>query len=310
VRFERRGQPECQRLEVVQVIGPPEKAGQELHHIERCELICGNVLADERAFDELLEVFNRRLAAKDWFAHTPGSTRPPSVQGVFRRVRRMVPKLYNSALVSCPLCAKRKGRRWCPALNDRICAECCGTKRLIQIDCPSDCPYLVSSREHPPAVKIREQQRELATLFRAMRDLNERQANLFFLILSFVARYEPPDLHVLVDDDVTEAAGALGATVETAVRGVIYEHRPASIPADRLVGGLKPLLEQAGQNGGTAFQRDAAVVLRRVESAAREARETGNRRAFVELAERVTKTNTAGASSQGKDDDSPRIIIP
>jgi hypothetical protein len=210
--------------------------------------------------------------------------------------------------VSCPLCAKRKGRRLCPALNDRICAECCGTKRLVQIDCPSDCPYLASSREHPPAVKVREQQRELATLFRAVRDLDERQSNLFFLILSFIARYEPPDLHVVVDEDVAEAAGALGATFETAVRGVIYEHRAASLLADRLVGGLKPLLEEAGQNGGTKFQRDASVVLRRVESAAREVQEPGNRRAFVELAERVTRTNVA-SPSEGKNDN-PRIIIP
>ena len=209
----------------------------------------------------------------------------------------------------CPLCGRRKARRACPALGKQICAVCCGTKRLVQIDCPHDCPYLASSREHPPAVKVREQQRELATLFRAMRDLNERQSGLFFLILSFLARYEPPDLHVLVDEDVAEAASALGATFETAVRGVIYEHRPASLLADRLVGGLKPLLAEAGQNGGTAFQRDASVVLRRIESAAREVRDGGNRRAFVELAARVTKANRDTLPADATMD-SPRIIIP
>ena len=141
-----------------------------------------------------------------------------------------------------------------------------------------------------------------------MRDLNDRQSNLFFLILNFVARYEPPDLHVLRDEDVAEAAGALGATFETAVRGVIYEHRPASLVADRLVTGLKPLLTEAGQKGGTAFQRDAAVVLRRVEAAAREPQPAGNFRAFVELANRVAKASQETPPAETKE--TPRIIVP
>jgi hypothetical protein len=210
--------------------------------------------------------------------------------------------------VICPLCGKRKGRRLCPALNQRICAECCGTKRLVEIKCPADCAYLASAREHPPAAKVREQQRELSTLVRAMRDLNDRQANLFFLVLNFVARYEPPDLHALRDEDIADAAGALGATFETAVRGVIYEHRPASLVADRLVAGLKPLLAEAGQKGGTAFQRDAAVVLRRVEAAAREPQPGGNIRAFVELANRVAKASEESPPAEAKE--SPRIIVP
>ena len=51
--------------------------------------------------------------------------------------------------MSCPLCHTRKPRRACPALNQTICAVCCGTKRLIEIQCPDDCVYLTSAREHP-----------------------------------------------------------------------------------------------------------------------------------------------------------------
>ncbi len=53
--------------------------------------------------------------------------------------------------MTCPLCSQRKARRACPALGHQICAVCCGTKRLTQIPCPSDCVYLASAREHPPA---------------------------------------------------------------------------------------------------------------------------------------------------------------
>jgi hypothetical protein len=141
-----------------------------------------------------------------------------------------------------------------------------------------------------------------------MRDLNDRQSNLFFLILNFLARYEPPDLHVLRDEDIAEAAGALSATFETAVRGVIYEHRPSSLVADRLVTGLKPLLAEAGQKGGTAFQRDAGVVLRRIEAAAREPQSGANPRAFVELANRVAQASQEAPSSEAKE--TPRIIVP
>ena len=35
---------------------------------------------------------------------------------------------------------------------------CCGTKRLAEIRCPSDCTYLVSAREHPAAVVRRQQE--------------------------------------------------------------------------------------------------------------------------------------------------------
>jgi hypothetical protein len=142
-----------------------------------------------------------------------------------------------------------------------------------------------------------------------MRDLNERQSRLFSLVLTFVARYEAPDLHSLIDDDVIEAMAALAATFETAVRGVIYEHRPASLSAERLVTGLKPVLAEAGQGEGTAFQRDAAVVLRRIEAAAREDKVADNRRAFLELVSRLMRKDDEGADSV-RMAEAPRIIIP
>ena len=214
----------------------------------------------------------------------------------------------------CPLCGTRRARRSCPALAKQICAICCGTKRLTQIQCPSDCPYLASAREHPPAVVVRQQQHDVALLVQFIRDFSQGQGQLFFLIATFLLKYEPPELQALIDDDVAEAAGALAATFETASRGVIYEHRPASLPADRLATTLKPILLEAGKGGGSAFERDAGVVLRRFEEAARETR-AGNpsdRRAFLDLLGRVVrKSDAEGSGEDGRAvPEAPRLIVP
>jgi hypothetical protein len=204
--------------------------------------------------------------------------------------------------VICPLCGTRKARRRCPAVGQQICAVCCGTKRLVEIACPADCPWLASAREHPPAVIVRQQQRDLGLLVQFMRDLNRRQSQLFFLINTFVNGYQPQDLHAPIDEDVIEAADALAATYETASRGVIYEHRPQSLPAERLLMALKPLLADAGKGLGSAFERDAAVVLRRIGAAARDVRkqDAQNARAFLELLRRVMRPSDTAATRTGE----------
>ena len=151
----------------------------------------------------------------------------------------------------CPLCGARRARRGCAALDQRICAVCCGTKRLVQIRCPSDCAWLVSAREHPPAASLRQQQRDVGLLVQFMRDFSERQSQLFFLITTFLVRYQAPELLTLLDDDVAEAMSALAATFDTASRGLIYDHRPASVLAERLTTALKPVLAEAGEGEET-----------------------------------------------------------
>jgi hypothetical protein len=221
-------------------------------------------------------------------------------------------RIYNGGALVCPLCDYRKARRGCPALGKQICAVCCGTKRLTEIACPGDCPYLAAAREHPPAVVMRQQQHDLASLVRFVRDLNDRQSRLFFMIITFLARYEAPELQPLIDDDIAQSMAALAGTFETASRGVIYEHRPRSLSAERVVSGLKPLLTEAGQTGGTPFQRDAGVVLRRLETAAAEVmrENAGNRRAFLDMLGRFTRQADNEAAATEPPDETPRVIIP
>ena len=80
-----------------------------------------------------------------------------------------------------------------------------------------------------------------------VRDFNQRQSQIFFLTAAFIVRYQPPELHPLVDEDVAEAAAALAATFETSARGVIYEHPATTAAGGRLAAALRPLLAEAGQ---------------------------------------------------------------
>jgi hypothetical protein len=147
----------------------------------------------------------------------------------------------------------------------------------------------------------------MALLLETMRDFNERQSQLFLMTAEYLLGYRPAELQPLTDEDVAGAAGALAATFETAARGVIYEHPSPSVPAERLAAGLKPVFANAGASSGTAFERDTAAVLRRIEKAVGTVRTLapGNRRGFLDLLERVIRTGPAEEEQKG-----PRLIVP
>jgi len=169
----------------------------------------------------------------------------------------------------CPSCGQRKGRRACPALGSNICTVCCGTKRLVEIRCPADCGYLASAREHPAAVVRRRQERDAAQILPTIRHLTERQYQLFFLFHTLIVRYSPQGFSRLVDADVADAVAAVAATLETAARGVIYEHTPPGPPAQALATELKTVLARMREQGAKVFDREAAIVLRAIEQGAR-----------------------------------------
>jgi hypothetical protein len=171
--------------------------------------------------------------------------------------------------MSCPLCRQRKARRACPALGQDICPVCCGTKRIVEIACPSTCVYLTASQRHPAAVVKKQQEQDLGVLMAALGQVSERQLQLFFLMQTFMARWKPEGMARLTDADVAEATGALAASFETAGRGVLYEHQATSAVAEALRRELKTFLDEIGRGGGSRFEREATEVLRGIERGAR-----------------------------------------
>ena len=183
-------------------------------------------------------------------------------------------RVCEADVMACALCRARKERRACPALNQTICAVCCGTKRLTEIQCPDDCAYLTTAREHPAAIVKRQQEHDVAILLPTIQGLTERQYQLFFLFQSLISRHTPEGFSRLIDDDVVEAAASVASTLETAARGVIYEHTAQSPPAQRLAAEMRALLAEMRHQVATVYDREAAIVLRAIELGARETRKS------------------------------------
>jgi hypothetical protein len=211
----------------------------------------------------------------------------------------------------CPTCGLRKARRACPALDKTICPVCCGTKRIREIQCPANCRYLSSAREHPAAVVQRQQKHDVSLVLPTIRHLTERQHQLFFLLHSVIAQHTPQELTRLLDGDIAEAAGALAATLETAGRGVIYEHAPQGPAAQALVAKLKAALARLREQGATVYDGETAIVLRAIERGATEIQpRAGGDAAYAALMRRLLQTTAASPPPSEPGPAGGTLIVP
>jgi hypothetical protein len=219
---------------------------------------------------------------------------------------------------ACPVCEQRRSKRACPALGRTICAVCCGTKRQTEIDCPPDCSYLSSARAHPAAVVQRRKERDYAFVLPLVQDLTEKQYRLLLALQAVMLEHAATALPSPVDADVRDAASALASTLETAGKGIIYEHQTASVPAQRIAEELRGLLGNIERDHpAPSLQRDAVAALRRIERAATSARtafqEDGDR-AYLALLGRMMSDlaarTTPGPEDGGQVDKTSGLIIP
>jgi hypothetical protein len=164
--------------------------------------------------------------------------------------------------VSCPICAKRKPGRFCPAKGEKICAVCCGTEREVTLDCPADCPHLKAARRYEDEQRKPEPaELPFSDVTLSSEIVYERQAILAGLALAVVqaaARHEP-----LNDADALAALRALAETYKTLLTGIYYQ-RPPDAPLPRvlyeeLVGFLKEAREEEAKRAGFATTKDSEV---------------------------------------------------
>lgn len=226
--------------------------------------------------------------------------------------------------MTCPVCRVRKAKRACPALGQSICPTCCATKRLKEIACPADCRYLASAHAHPPAAVQRQRERDLPLLVRMIEGLTDGQARLIGIFQHQLQEYRATAIPPLRDADVEEAARALAATFETAARGIVYDHQPASLPAQRLLQLFEMTCAEVARQDRTMRPATLAAVLRRFEGAARDAARALQQEAgptvFLDFLDRTSGGRPRGASTgligdPGEPDaeprdDGPRLIIP
>jgi hypothetical protein len=144
--------------------------------------------------------------------------------------------------MKCLLCESRKGKRFCPAKAGQICAVCCGTKREVEIDCPSDCVYLHAGREYESsklartAPPLRRTERLWEPSFlRSSYSLMMRMSQIIMAV-----RHNSPEL---ADSDVQATFDSLLQTFNTLEKGIYYDFAPERVIQKELYLALKQLLE-------------------------------------------------------------------
>ena len=203
----------------------------------------------------------------------------------------------------CPICSKRKAKRFCPARGDSICTVCCGTEREVSIDCPSDCPYLVASRKndaerrHIDRSDLPFPDADISQLFA------RTHSPLMIALLSSIARYAR-DHRPLVDADAVAALKALADSYRTLSSGLYYEKPPDYLYQRELYQELKAALEEF-QRVETQRQglistrnsdiRDALIYLTQLGAIRSNGRPKG--RAFLDLIREVAPGESAKADS-------------
>lgn len=194
---------------------------------------------------------------------------------------------------------------------------------MVEIACPSDCQYLSAARAHPPAVVQRQQARDLRFLLPRIEGLSEMQYRLLLFFQAAALQHARQAVPSPRDVDVAEAAASVAATIETARKGIIYQHQATSLPAQRLAAdlgrALADLTRKAGAEAGR-LERDAATALRALQDIASAAQlelpdAADPEGSWLAFAARVTRTDgSTPDSEEGRespdDKDAPRIIVP
>jgi len=148
--------------------------------------------------------------------------------------------------VSCPICEKRKGARFCPAKGETICAVCCGTGREVTIDCTPDCPHLLAAHryedEHPRSLPRDTPLLDVNLPSDVVHAHQQLMAALAFAIAKFCATQPSA-----TDSDVLTGMQALAETYKTLRSGIYYEKPPDTHLPRELYAALTALLAEAKQ---------------------------------------------------------------
>ena len=142
----------------------------------------------------------------------------------------------------CPLCERRAPRRACPALEQDICAVCCGTEREQSIACPLNCAYLRDARQHEKLPELDPKSLPNPEIELTEDFMNEHQ-ELAIVVgrLLFVAAMENQGV---VDTDMRDALASLVTSFKTASSGLIYEARPENAIAATVTARFREELEK------------------------------------------------------------------
>ena len=144
--------------------------------------------------------------------------------------------------MKCILCEQRKAKRSCPAKNTIICAQCCGEKRVLEIDCPESCGYLKAGRER----EAEDYQKHIQNMGHTDQ---ERHRKVVFNHRNVIAHLEYAISRQrilsrdLSDKDVVQAVESLLETYRTEDTGLLYERTEENLRIESLRRELREIVE-------------------------------------------------------------------
>ncbi len=144
--------------------------------------------------------------------------------------------------MKCVLCDQRKAKRFCPAKNALICTQCCGEKRVLEIDCPEACEYLKAGRER----EVEDYRKRMQSMDPAAQEKNQRiltDYNDVVAHLEYAISRERLLSRDLTDKDVAGAVDLLLENYRTEDKGILYEKTSDDLRVESLRRELRKTVE-------------------------------------------------------------------
>jgi len=124
-----------------------------------------------------------------------------------------------------------------------ICPQCCGEKRVLEIDCPESCEFLQTGRSHE---SHSQRMRHLFTSDPLKLEKRRRVYNDYQALVADVEVFLAEERRLsreLSDRDAAEALDLLLATLRTEEKGILYERTSSDLRVDSLRRHLKEVLD-------------------------------------------------------------------
>ena len=153
--------------------------------------------------------------------------------------------------MKCGWCDLKRAKRHCPAKSALICPQCCGEKRVLEIECPENCPYLIAGR----AREVADYTRRIGTLDSSDHDRNSRVFRDYQDViahLEYTIARERMSSRDLRDRDVMQAVDILLDTYRTEDKGVLYEKTSEDLRIEPLRRELRKAIESLRNPEGEA----------------------------------------------------------
>ncbi len=175
--------------------------------------------------------------------------------------RSLTPRCW----LSCAICHLRKEKRFCLALHDRICAQCCGEQREVTLDCPAECPYLQQARQHEkPREFAGPRPEELLPAVEIGQEFLAMHEPLMAGIAQTLARITHSDRN-LHDRDLIGALSNMAKSYQTLLAsGLVYQESTPNPAQQHIINVLNELLREfrqvESQNQGYTSLKDRDVL--------------------------------------------------